>query len=173
MANSRRGRFHLEMHWWHGAHFPLWGRPELLVRALDWYPRVLGLARATARGQGLPGRAVAQAGRPGRAESPSPIGTFLLWQQPHPIHLPAVAMTATRLGEPRAAVDALLLDSPKNGYLPNGHNRRSARLPAYLPGNGGLPAAVALMAAGWDGGPPRPGFPDGWPVRHEGLVQAP
>ncbi|WP_197289670.1 hypothetical protein [Saccharothrix sp. NRRL B-16348] len=87
---------------------------------------------------------------------------------------PAMAMTATRLGDPRTAVDVLLSDTPKNGYLRNGHNRQSDWLPVYLPGNGGLLAAVALMAAGWDGGPPTPGFPaDRWTVRHEGLVPAP
>ncbi|WP_447002739.1 hypothetical protein ACRAKI_23855 [Saccharothrix isguenensis] len=87
---------------------------------------------------------------------------------------PAMAMTATRLGERHAAVDALLLDTPKNHYLPNGHNRQSHWLPAYLPGNGGLLAAAALVAAGWDGSPPCPGFPaDRWTVRHEGLLAAP
>jgi hypothetical protein len=37
-----------------------------------------------------------------------------------------------------------------------------ARLPLYLPGNGGLLSAVAMMTAGWDGCPdrPAPGFPD-------------
>ncbi|MCU1478743.1 MAG: hypothetical protein JWQ64_3436 [Subtercola sp.] len=35
--NSWRGKFHVEMHWWHAAHFPLWGRPELLERSLPWY----------------------------------------------------------------------------------------------------------------------------------------
>jgi hypothetical protein len=47
----------------------------------------------------------------------------------------------------------------------------------YLPGNGGLLTAVAMMAAGWDGGPdvPAPGFPrDGrWTVRSEGLSRLP
>lgn len=48
------------------------------------------------------------------------------------------------------------------------------QLPLYLPGNGGLLFAVALMAAGWQGAPPThaPGFPTsakGWVVRHEGL----
>ncbi|MFD0206792.1 MULTISPECIES: hypothetical protein [Saccharothrix] len=336
-ANSWRGRFHLEMHWWHGAHLPLWGRAPLLVRSLDWYARTLDVARATARAQGYRGaRWPKQVGPDGR-ESPSPIGTFLVWQQPHLIHLaelvrrsgdrgavarygecvletaafmadfavateagyalgpplvpaqesyyrerarvvnptfelaywawalrvaqrwrvwsgsaedplwtavadglvrptvrdgryaaigtppwtvredhpsmlyalgfvpetgvidhgvmratlhhvladwdwpsawgwdfPAMAMTATRLGEPATAVDVLLLDTPKNTYLPNGHNRQSDLLPVYLPGNGGLLAAVALMAAGWDGSPPTPGFPpDRWTVRHEGLVPAP
>jgi len=30
-------------------------------------------------------------------------------------------MTAARLGETALAVDALLMDTPKNRYLPNGH----------------------------------------------------
>ncbi|TLS39962.1 hypothetical protein FE633_44050 [Streptomyces montanus] len=28
VANSWFGKFHLEMHWWHGAHFAAWGRPS-------------------------------------------------------------------------------------------------------------------------------------------------
>ncbi|TDD41488.1 hypothetical protein E1286_32620 [Nonomuraea terrae] len=337
MANSWRGRFHLEMHWWHAAHFPLWGRPELLERSLGWYAAILPRARGTARAQGCPGaRWPKQVGPDGR-ESPSPIGPFLVWQQPHPIYLaelvrraigtrravalygdlvletaafmaafavkgpggyglgpplvpaqesyadvradaadpafelaywawaletaqrwrrllglapepswaevaagmaaplvrdgvyaamdappytvrddhpsmlyalgfvpptrivdpgvmratlrdvlgdwnwqstwgwdyPAIAMTAARLGEPGLAVDALLMPVAKNTYLPNGHNRQSPGLPVYLPGNGGLLAAVALMARGWDGGPPAPGFPDSWTVRHEGLHRLP
>ena len=86
-------------------------------------------------------------------------------------------MTAARVGEPEKAVDALFLESPKNRYLANGHNYQSARLPLYLPGNGGLLSAVAMMAAGWDGGPdrPAPGFPDNgkWKVRWEGLQRMP
>jgi hypothetical protein len=88
---------------------------------------------------------------------------------------PAIAMTATRLGEPETALAALLMPTAKNTYLLNGHNRQTASLPVYLPGNGGLLAAVALMAAGWDGSGPTPGFPaDGsWTVRHEGLLPLP
>ncbi|NBE97706.1 hypothetical protein FE391_28670 [Nonomuraea sp. KC401] len=336
MANSWRGRFHLEMHWWHAAHFPLWGRAGLLERSLGWYASILSRARETARAQGLPGvRWPKQVGPDGR-ESPSPIGPFLLWQQPHPIFLaelvrrangsralaeyadvvlgtatfmaafatkgpgghglgpplvpaqesyadvrasaadptfelaywswalevaqrwrrmlglapepawaqvaagmarplvrdgvyaamgappytvrddhpsmlyalgfvpptrlidpgimratlrdvlatwdwdstwgwdyPAIAMTSTRLGEPRTAVDALLMPVAKNTHLPNGHNRQTASLPVYLPGNGGLLAAVALMAKGWDGGPPAPGFPASWRIHHEGLLPMP
>jgi hypothetical protein len=85
---------------------------------------------------------------------------------------PMVAMTAARLGETQIAVDALLMESPKNVYLPNGHNYQRPNLPLYLPGNGGLLAAVALMAGGWQGGPKAhaPGFPpDAWTVRSEGL----
>jgi hypothetical protein len=50
-------------------------------------------------------------------------------------------------------------------------------LPLYLPGNGGLLYATALMAAGWDGAPRgnAPGFPHNgqWTVRWEGLKIAP
>ena len=339
VCNSWRGRFHLEMHWWHAAHFAHWNRVELLLPSLRWYSTVLESSRQRARTQGFDGaRWPKQVGPDGR-ESPSPIGTFLVWQQPHPIHLaelvyranpspevleefadivfesaafmasfahptrrgfelgpplipaqesygslratvtnptfelaywqwalrtaaswrerlglepvpswravaeglvrprvldgvyaaidvepftirtdhpsmlcalgvlpltdlidetimratlddvladwdwdstwgwdyPVMAMTAARLGNPEAAVDALLLAAGKNTVLPNGHNRQTDSLPLYLPGNGGLLAAVALMAAGWDNGPDRhaPGFPPGWTVAWEGLVPAP
>ena len=85
---------------------------------------------------------------------------------------PLVAMTAARLGEPELAVDALMMDVPKNHYHPNGHNYQRAGLTIYLPGNGALLSAVAMMGAGWDGAPSRraPGFPGrGWVVRAEGL----
>lgn len=340
-CNSWRGRFHLEMHWWHAAHFALWGRGDLLEPSMDWYRRTLPVAQETARTQGYQGaRWPKQVGPDGR-ESPSDIGPFLLWQQPHVIYLaellrraggssdaiqrygelvdqtarfmadvaeptpwgfalgpplvpaqesyahlrdralnppfelaywswalavaqqwrvrsgqppeplwddvgrgmagplirdgryeaiavepftirhdhpsmvyglgfvpatavidpevvratlysvlddwdwastwgwdyPALAMTAARLGEPDRAIEALLRDVPKNMYLPNGHNRQTDYLPVYLPGNGGLLSALALMVAGWDGdgGRPCPGFPsDGtWVVQHEGFASAP
>lgn len=86
---------------------------------------------------------------------------------------PMVAMTAARLGEPATAIDALLFDTPKNHYLPNGHNYQRANLPLYLPANGGLLYAIAIMVNGWKGAPKTvaPGFPsDGsWTVRSEGF----
>lgn len=339
VCNSWRGRFHLEMHWWHAAHFAQWNRTELLLPSLRWYGTILESARQTAKAQGFDGvRWPKQVGPDGR-ESPSPIGTFLIWQQPHPIHLaelayravpsqelleefsgivfetaefmagfahptergfelgpplipaqesygsirgtvsnptfelaywqwalrtaatwgerlgleprekwlavadgmvhprtvngvyaaidvapftiradhpsmlcalgmlpqtdlidpetmratladvlgdwdwestwgwdyPVMAMTAARLDDPETAVNALLQETGKNTALPNGHNRQTDSLPVYLPGNGGLLAAAALMAAGWDHGPDRhaPGFPADWTVAWEGLVAAP
>ena len=89
---------------------------------------------------------------------------------------PTTAMCATRLGEPEKAVNALLMDKRTNTYLPNGHNYQDARLRCYLPGNGGLLTAVALMTAGWDGCTvENPGFPkDGkWDVRWEGIKPLP
>ncbi|MBM3852390.1 MAG: hypothetical protein FJ399_04455 [Verrucomicrobia bacterium] len=92
---------------------------------------------------------------------------------------PMVAMTAARLGEPRKAVDVLLKsDSPNNRYTASGHCPQRGDLPVYLPANGALLAAVAMMAGGWGDAPattPAPGFPqDGtWVVRSEGLRRLP
>ena len=85
-----------------------------------------------------------------------------------------IAMCAARLGDPGTALKALLIDTQKNTYLKNGHNFQTAdRLRIYLPGNGALLTAIAMMCAGWDGceEPLNPGFPkDGtWNVRWEGL----
>ena len=84
------------------------------------------------------------------------------------------AMAAARLGQPETALKALLIDTQKNTYLPQGHNFQTAdRLRIYLPGNGALLTAVAMMCAGWDGCQEvnNPGFPqDGtWNVHWEGL----
>ena len=88
---------------------------------------------------------------------------------------PMLAMTAARLGRPGDAVDSLLLNHPRNVYLPNGFNNSGSR--PYLPASGGLLWAVAMMAAGWDGAPDgtAPGFPDdgSWVVKWEGLKKAP
>ncbi len=84
-----------------------------------------------------------------------------------------VAMAAARLGKTDKALEAILQDTQKNTYLPNGHNYQDGRLRLYLPGNGSLLDAVAMMCAGWDGCKEvwNPGFPkDGtWNVRWEGL----
>jgi hypothetical protein len=79
---------------------------------------------------------------------------------------PMLAMTAARLGMPEKAIDFLLLDTPKNRYLANGHNYQRENLPLYLPGNGGLLYAVALLA--------QAGFPQNgrWQVQTEGLRPA-
>lgn len=84
------------------------------------------------------------------------------------------AMCAARLGDGENAVKALLIDKGKNTYLVSGHNyQEPKRLRLYLPGNGALLDAVAMMCAGWDGCPDvkNPGFPqDGkWNVKWEGL----
>jgi hypothetical protein len=339
IVNSWHGKFHLEMHWWHAAHFALWNRLPLLEKSLAWYSDVLPAARQRARLQGYAGARWPKMTGPEGRDSPSPIGPLLIWQQPHPIFFselcyllranrstleryrgivletaefmasfayfdtksqrymlgppvipaqenhppretwnptyelaywawglkvaqkwlersgqrrnakwddvinrlsslpvrdgvymahencpqtftqrnydhpsmlaalgvlpgvsadprtmrttlfrvikewqwnktwgwdyPMAAMTAARLGEKNAAVDLLMMRTDKNRYLPNGHNWQRQDLPCYLPGNGGLLYAVAMMSAGWDGAPHSraPGFPDdgSWTVRSEGL----
>ena len=55
MYNSWYGKFHLEMHWWHAAHFPLWGRVHLLEKSLWWYRSILPKAKELAAVQGYAG----------------------------------------------------------------------------------------------------------------------
>ncbi|HEX5171082.1 MAG TPA: hypothetical protein VFW11_18025 [Cyclobacteriaceae bacterium] len=342
--NSWYGKFHLEMHWWHEVQFALWNRIDLLEKSMNWYNEVLQKAKETAQWQGYKGARWQKMTDPYGNESPSGVGAFLIWQQPHPIyyaellyrqnpelalqkykdvvfetaafmasyahysatdkhyhlchplipaqeifhpnetndppfelaywryaltvaqkwrqrsglpineewqnvidhlapypvkdHLylptsgtpdayiddqfrrdhpvvtgaygmlpltdnmdtsviantfdeimnkwdwpstwgwdyPMLAMTAARLGKPDKAIDALLMDVQKNTYLVNGHNYQDKRLRIYLPGNGGILTAVAMMAAGWDGcNQKNPGFPkDGtWNVRWEKLEKFP
>lgn len=340
-VNSWYGKFHLEMHWWHAAHFALWNRLPLLESSLGWYDSILPSARNLAKSQGYKGARWPKMVGPEGRDSPSPIGPLLIWQQPHPIfyaelcyktvghkalqryrqivfetaefmasyavfdartqryvlgppvipaqenhppretwnptfeleywiyglkvaqqwrerlglkrsaawqqvidklsllpvkngvylahencpqtyternhdhpsmlgalgvlpgdlvdretmrrtlHMtmkdwqwdktwgwdyPMTAMTAARLGETKIAVDALLMSTEKNRYLPNGHNWQRENLPCYLPGNGGLLYAVAMMAGGWKSAShsSAPGFPaDGsWTVRSEKLNTA-
>ena len=345
--NSWFGKFHLEMIWWHQAQFALWGHPETLEHSLDWYFSVMPVARDIARRQGFQGVRWMKMTDPSGKEAPSKVGSFLIWQQPHPIYLaellyraadangktrllnkykdiveetahfmqsfatydhqrdryvlkgcipaqetlraaetvnppfelsywhfalriaqqwrermglprdndwdevinrlsplaakdslylaaetapetysdirftsdhmavlgavgilpatpqcdndimrntlhwvlnnwnwdktwgwdfPMTAMNAARMGEPQHAVDALLMPQRTNTYLVNGHNYQDGRLRIYLPGNGGLLTAVAMMCAGWDGEERHnPGFPDdgSWDVRWEGLLPLP
>jgi hypothetical protein len=338
--NSWFGKPHLEMHWWHAAHYALWGRPELMEKSLDWYFDVADGARSIAQRQGFKGLRWQKMTDHEGMEAPSSVGAFLIWQQPHLIYMaelayrakkdkkvlekykdlvfgtaefmvsfpswdsanerynlgkglipaqecfdavntfnptyelaywhwalgvvdnwsmrlgkpqknwgimysklaklpqangvylatestpdcytneryitdhpavlgaystlplyegldttvmkntynlilkvwkwettwgwdfPLMAMTATRLQMPDKAIDALFMPVQTNRYLVNGHNYQDDRLTIYLPGNGGLLSAVAMMCAGYDGcSTTNPGFPkDGsWKVKWEGL----
>jgi hypothetical protein len=344
--NSWHGKFHLEMHYWHSVHFALWGRTNLLERSLGYYNSIVAKARKTAQRQGFDGVRWPKMTDPGGTDSPSGIGSFLIWQQPHIIYMaelcyrnthdeailhkyadvvfktadfmasfakydaeknryvlgppiipaqerfpaestynspfelaywqwglataqtwrnrlklesksewdsvinlisplpqkdglylsaenapdsytnqrfksdhpmvtgtygmlpnspvidfntmkntfdfvwdnwqwaqtwgwdfPMTAMAATRLGLPEKAIDALFMDIETNTYLPNGHNFQNERLKLYLPGNGALLTAIAMMCAGWDGAPETyaPGFPKNgrWNVKWEGLKKLP
>ena len=84
-SNSWNGKFHLEMHPWHAAHFALWNRPRLLERSLPWYLGHLPDARARAARHGLKGAWWPKMVGPDGVDSPSKVSPFIMWQQPHPI----------------------------------------------------------------------------------------
>ncbi|MBR5625999.1 MAG: hypothetical protein IKW74_00075, partial [Thermoguttaceae bacterium] len=94
---------------------------------------------------------------------------------------PWMAMAAARTGQQELAIEILLSSSPRNAYDERGVNTGGPC--PYLPGNGGLLYAIALMCAGWEQPAPdtlehslsnAPGFPDNgqWNVRWEGLQKA-
>jgi hypothetical protein len=83
--NSWFGKFHLEMHWWHAAHFPLWQKNEILEKQMDYYSDIIANARKTAQHQGYKGVRWPKMTDPEGRESPSSVGTYLIWQQPHPV----------------------------------------------------------------------------------------
>lgn len=103
------------------------------------------------------------------------VGRSWNWDATWGWDFPWMAMAAARVGDPKLAVDSLLRLSSKNYYDERGICTGGPG--PYLPGNGGLLYAVAMMAAGWDGAPNRnaPGFPDdgSWTVLWEGLKPAP
>ncbi len=78
-------QFHMEMVWWHLAHYGLWDRWEMASKALECYQTFLPTARKLAKQFGYTGAKWGkQVGPEGRTAPWDP--TYLLhWQQPHPI----------------------------------------------------------------------------------------
>ncbi|MBN2163203.1 MAG: hypothetical protein JXR25_06715 [Pontiellaceae bacterium] len=85
-CNTWYGKHHTEMIWWHAAHFPLWGHPELLERNLNWYVSRLPEARTLAASRNLNGARWAKMVGPDMRESPGG-NPLIAWNQPHPIYL--------------------------------------------------------------------------------------
>ncbi|HKK82578.1 MAG TPA: hypothetical protein VJ909_10030 [Prolixibacteraceae bacterium] len=81
--NSWYGKYHLEMHWWHIAHFAQWQRSELMKEQLEYYYDIYDVALQTARKQGYKGVRWPKMIGPEGQNSPSSIGSYLIWQQPH------------------------------------------------------------------------------------------
>ena len=71
-CNSWYGKFHLEMHYWHAAHFASWGRPHSWSAASAGTTRSYPRAREKAKAAGLHRRALAQDDRAGRPRQPFP-----------------------------------------------------------------------------------------------------
>ena len=95
-VNSWFGKFHMEMYWWHAAHWALWGHPELLAKSLDHLTQMMPPGRAMAQREGCKGVKWSKMTDPDGVESPSGIGPVLVWQQPHPIYLAELIWRAHR-----------------------------------------------------------------------------
>jgi len=87
MNNTWNGKFHLEVHWFHAAHFALWGHTEMLEKSLQWYIHFLPKARKLAKEHGYKGARWPKMIGPDGRESPNHINPFIIWQQPHIIYL--------------------------------------------------------------------------------------
>ncbi len=105
-SNSWNGKFHLEVHPIHSAHFATWGRPDYLERSLAWYLADLPYAEGEARRHGVEGAWWTKMAGPDGRNSPSTINPFIMWQQPHPIYMAELvyrarptAATLARYGE--------------------------------------------------------------------------
>jgi hypothetical protein len=83
--NGWYGRFHMEMVWWHAAHWALWNRWPELNRSLGIYARLLPQAKELAKSQGYVGARWPKCIGPDGREWPHEIHALLIWQQPHPI----------------------------------------------------------------------------------------
>jgi hypothetical protein len=83
--NGWFGKFHMEMYWWHAAHYALWNRWQLLERSLGIYQRMLPSARARAAHQGFKGARWTKMTGPEFRNSTVDTNALLIWQQPHPM----------------------------------------------------------------------------------------
>ncbi|EJD50649.1 hypothetical protein AURDEDRAFT_182516 [Auricularia subglabra TFB-10046 SS5] len=84
--NGWYGKFHLEMYYWHSAHWLLWSNDEF-VRSSSPYARFLQSSIQRAQVQ-QPWKAGARWGKmsdPSGRSAPGTINELLIWQQPHPL----------------------------------------------------------------------------------------
>ena len=79
------GRFHMEMVWWHLAHYALWDRWEMADKALGCYQRFTPAARDLAAQLGYKGLKWGKSVGPDGRTAPWDGNQVLLWKEPHPI----------------------------------------------------------------------------------------
>ena len=84
-TDNWRGQFHMEMVWWHVAHYALWQRMELADRQLGCYPAFLPVAKKLAGQLGYKGAKWGKSSNPNGRTAPWQGNLALLWKQPHPI----------------------------------------------------------------------------------------
>ncbi|WP_423127139.1 hypothetical protein [Gaoshiqia sp. Z1-71] len=85
--NSWYGKFHLEMIWWHSAHFYNWQRQGQMAGQLKYYKNIYPQSLEFTRLQGYKGVRWPKMVGPDGINSPSSVGSYLIWQQPHLIYL--------------------------------------------------------------------------------------
>jgi hypothetical protein len=83
--NGWFGKFHMEMLWWHAAHWALWNRWPEFDAETSVYGRLLPEAQAIAKREGYKGARWPKALGDDFHEWPHEIHSLLVWQQPHPI----------------------------------------------------------------------------------------
>ncbi|KAI0635047.1 Six-hairpin glycosidase-like protein [Trametes polyzona] len=85
--NGWYGKFHMEMFFWHSAHWALWNNWDLLDRASSVYSRFLPTAIQRAQvQQGYPtGARWSKMTDPSGRSAPGEINELLIWEQPHPL----------------------------------------------------------------------------------------
>jgi hypothetical protein len=97
-----RGQFHMEMVWWHLAHYALWDRWDQADKAIGCYRRFAPAARELAAQLGYQGLKWQKSVGPEGRTAPWVGNQVLLWKQPHPIFF---AELEYRLRPTRATVD--------------------------------------------------------------------
>ncbi|KAF5370912.1 hypothetical protein D9615_009788 [Tricholomella constricta] len=85
--NGWYGKFHMEMYFWHSAHWALWNNWDLLRRSSDVYARFLDSSKQRAQKQQgwTSGARWPKMTDPSGRSAPGQINNLLIWQQPHPL----------------------------------------------------------------------------------------
>ncbi|KAF2011595.1 hypothetical protein BU24DRAFT_426664 [Aaosphaeria arxii CBS 175.79] len=84
--NGWYGKFHMEMVFWHLAHWTLWNKWNLYDRSIGVYERFLPTSIERARDQGCDGARIGKMSDPTGRSAPGQINSVLIWQQPHPMY---------------------------------------------------------------------------------------
>ncbi|KAK0487988.1 Six-hairpin glycosidase-like protein [Armillaria luteobubalina] len=85
--NGWYGKFHMEMYFWHSAHWALWNNWDLLNRSISTYDKFLpsSIARSQEQQHWPSGARWPKMTDPSGHSSPGEINNLLIWQQPHPL----------------------------------------------------------------------------------------
>ncbi len=105
--NTWFGRPHLEMAWWHMMPYALYGHTKEFKRMLDWYNTAADKSFEIAKRQNFKGLRWMKMTDPWFGESPSNVGSFLIWQQPHYIYMAEEVFRADSIASHGTSKEAL------------------------------------------------------------------